>query len=361
MSSKRVDWIDVCKGILIATIVLMHIDFPFLANNSIGIYISNFTSLYKVSIFFCVAGLTLKDEKIRNTKEFIRAKIKKLWSKIVIVGLAAVIFHNVLISMGFYGLGMDYKGKIMGIYGFADFLKQSLLTLFMANREVIIGPMWYADVLFMSMILLAIIDLVIRTFIKNHDTRMVRFLVTLCLMLVSSVMTNVLNVTIPRFNNTLTATFLIDLCQLLYRRLKWKFDNIWMFIVTFLILANLPLYGHLAMTNNFYENPAFLIVVAICGMYVLYFVSQKLTGGSRKFFLFIGKQSFWIMAMHFMAFKIGSVGLSRFMAVKIESLVPHADNFIFVIFYFAMGIFVPCLMGLAIDGTKKMMKGKADG
>ena len=280
MNNKRLEWIDICKGILIITIVLMHINYSFFSNNPIGKYFSNLTSLYKVSIFFCVAGLTLKDEKLKDTWDFVKGKIKTLWLNAVIIGLIEVFLHNILISIGFYELGTDYAGKVMASYSVKDFLKQSILTLVMANREVIIGPMWYAYVLFMALIILCVLDWMIRRFVKDDDcARKVRFIVTLATMLISSILTNVFGLTIPRFNNTLTAVFLIDLCQFLYRELKWTFSNKWAFIVSILVLLNLPLYGYLSMNNNYFENPSFLIVVAICGMYTLYFISQKISGG----------------------------------------------------------------------------------
>ena len=280
--NKRLEWIDVCKGILIITIVLMHINFSFWSENAVGKYIGNLTSLYKVSIFFCVAGLTLKDYKLKDTWNFIKGKIKNLYLKIITVGVNAVLLHNVLINIGFYQMGLDYAGKVMKPYGSADYIKQIILTLFMANREVIIGPMWYANVLFMALIILALLDWFIRFFVKNDNARTVRLIATLCIMLTSSTLTNLAGFTIPRFNNTLTAVFLIDLCQFLYRKLEWKFDNPWAFVVSAIILLSMPLYGYLSMNNNIFQDPAFLLVVAICGMYVLYYLSQKMTGGVHQ-------------------------------------------------------------------------------
>lgn len=355
MNNKRLEWIDVCKGILIITIVLMHINFSFWSDNPVGKYISVFTSLYKVSIFFCVAGLTLKDEKSKDTRKFIWGKVKNLYLKIVVIGLSAVLLHNALIAIGFYKFGVDYAGKVLQSYGLIDFFKQSILTLFMANREVIIGPMWYANVLFMALIILALIDWIIRLFVKNDDARLVRFIVALCLMLVSSISTNVVGFTIPRFNNTLTAVFLIDLCQLLFRKLEWKFNNPWLFVLSALVLFNLPLYGHLSMTSNYFENPAFLVVVAICGMYVLYFISQKLSGTIQKVLSFFGNQSFWIMAFHFTDFKIGSMILGIFMDTNVSSLTPAASNIFIVLFYLLIGVLLPCVVGVLIEKVNKLV------
>lgn len=71
--------------------------------------------------FFCVAGLTLKDESIRNSWEFIKRKTYSLWIKIIIIGLLAVFMHNALIKIGFYELDTYYAGKLMISYGYFDF------------------------------------------------------------------------------------------------------------------------------------------------------------------------------------------------------------------------------------------------
>lgn len=348
-NTKRLDWIDACKGILICTIVLMHIDFSFWSQNLIGTYISDLTSLYKVSVFFCISGLTVSDDRLKNTKNYIWAKVKGLWIRVVIIGLLAVVFHNTLIHIGFYSLGMDYKGKIMNVYSIKDILKQSILTLAMANREVITGPMWYANVLFMALIILTLIDWFVRAIIKCDNARMIRFGIALCLMLTSSVLTNVFNFTIPRFNNTLTAVFLIDLCQLIYREFNCKFNNKIIFAFAFLVLLNLPLYGHLSMTNNYFKDPAFLVIVVVCSMYVLYFIAQHLTGWSKRIFVYIGKQSFWIMALQFAAFKAGSAFLNLFIKVDVDSLVPRVESTWLLIYYLLFGIFLPCIIGNCID------------
>ena len=352
MGMNRLGWIDVCKGILIITIVLMHINFSFWSENALGKYIGNLTSLYKVSIFFCVAGLTLKDEKLKDTCNFIKWKFRNLYLKIIAVGVIAVLLHNVLINIGFYQIGLDYAGKVMNSYGSADYIKQIIFTLFMANREVIIGPMWYANVLFMALVILALLEWFIRLFVKNDNYRTVRLIATLCLMLTSSALTNLAGFTIPRFNNTLTAVFLIDLCQYLYRKLEWKFDNPWAFTISSMVLLSLPLYGYLSMNNNYFQDPAFLLVVAICGMYVLYYLSKKIAGGYSKILSFIGRQSFLIMALHFIGFKVGSVILDFFMTTNVSSLTPTANNLFGVLYYLFVGISIPCFVGVAIEKMK---------
>ena len=103
----------------------------------------------------------------------------------------------------------------------------------------------------------------------------------------------------------------------------------------------MPPYGHLSMTNNYFQDPAFLLIVAICGMYVLYYLSQKMTGGYSKILSFIGKQSFGIMALHFTGFKIGSAILNLFINIDVSSLTPTASNVFIVAFYLLLEFLFP--------------------
>lgn len=355
MNEKRIAWIDVCKCILIVTIVIMHIDFPFWKENVVGQYISRLASLYDVTIFFCIAGLTLKEEKLNDTKNFIINKISKLYLKIVVVGLIAVALHNVFIDIGFYKIGIDYSGKIMKSYEIVDFIKQAILTLLMANREVIIGPMWFANVLFMALVLLALINWIVRKIVKNENYRYVRFVITLFLMLISSFLTNVVDITIPRFNNTLTAVFLIDLCQLLYTKLNLKFNNVYMFITSFVILLSLPFYGSFSLNQNQFINPAFLIVESICGMYMFFYISKKLsTTKVNRILTYVGSNSFYIMALHLVSFKICSMIIWHTSdSVLVWKLTPKTTNIMFLIFYVLFGSFVPCAIGSIVNRIKK--------
>lgn len=50
----------------------------------------------------------------------------------------------------------------------------------------------------------------------------------------------------------------------------------WKMVVAFLILVLCNQIGSIALDENRYENPAFLLVVSICGWVLLYEISQEL-------------------------------------------------------------------------------------
>lgn len=78
-----------------------------------------------------------------------------------------------------------------------------------------------------------------------------------------------------------------------------------------------------------------------------------MTWWPKRIFVYIGKQSFWVMALQFTAFKVGSVFLNLFIKVDIASLVPRAESWWLLIYYLLVGIFLPCLVGNCIDKLKQ--------
>ena len=355
---KRMRWLDVCKGILMITIVLMHIQFSFWKFNNIGIYLDRLTSLYKVSIFFCIAGFTISEEKLSNSISYIKHKIKTVYSKIIIISIPIVLLHNFFIKIDFYKVGINYSGKILYHYSNIDFIKQIILTFLFAGREIMIGPMWFVNVLFMALCIEAILAGMINFLFKtSKNKRNIRLIICLLLMAFSSLLTNKFTITIPRANNTLTAVFLIDLGQYIFRNKGIKFNNNFIFIVSLIVLANLPLYGYLSLNQNYYVSPSYLIMVALTSMYVLCFVCKKIEKICLSNILeYIGKKSFYIMGFQFLSFKIGTIVLNKInnlfginSNMILYSLTPTVDKISLLLYYFLCGIIISCFFGAVIE------------
>lgn len=132
----RYDWLDIIKAICIMSVVLFHIKYESNTDifNSIWDYLSKVSNLYKVTIFYCVAGITLNNEKLKDTLSFLFHKFKKVYLKVIIIGLVALLLHNLFIKIGFYTIGYTYSGKVMAVYTIRDFIINIAYTLLLANR-----------------------------------------------------------------------------------------------------------------------------------------------------------------------------------------------------------------------------------
>lgn len=80
-------------------------------------------------------------------------------------------------------------------------------------------------------------------------------------------------------------------------------------VVAFLILVLCNQIGSIALDENRYENPVFLLVVSICGWVLLYEVAQELK--KKKLLadaiVCCGQNSMAIVVLHFLCFKIISL------------------------------------------------------
>lgn len=61
------------------------------------------------------------------------------------------------------------------------------------------------------------------------------------------------------------------------------------------------------------------------------------------------------MALHFTGFKIGSAILNLFINTDVSSLTPTASNVFIVALYLFAGILIPCVVGVSIEKTKKLV------
>ena len=83
----------------------------------------------------------------------------------------------------------------------------------------------------------------------------------------------------------------------------------WKMVVAFLILVLCNQIGSIALDENRYENPAFLLVVSICGWVLLYEVAQELKKKKLLADVIVccGQNSMAIVVLHFLCFKIISL------------------------------------------------------
>lgn len=354
---KRIEWIDIVKFICIANVVLFHIDYHSNIHifNDIWKYFLGLGGIFEVTLFYCVAGFTLDNNKLKNSKQFLINKFKKLYVKVITIGIIAVFLHNFFIKINFYDMNILYNGREMFLYNGIDLLKNILITILLANREVILGAMWFVYTLIIAFIILTIMQWVIDHIFKFKNSRIIRLLCCFVLMNVSIFFSSVFHITIPRFSNTLVGVFLIDFTNYIFQEYNITFENKIIFLSSLIIFLTAPFYGSISMNTNKIPNPAFLIIFVYAALYVIAFISKKMA----KFKIGpiiskIGKESFSIMAFQFLSFKLGTLLLNIFnIDVNLGSLKPYTNNFLIVIYYLSFGIIVPYLITTIFKNIRK--------
>lgn len=354
---KRENWVDACKGIAIIAVVIGHLDYEYPEIRLLPIS-TLIAWLWHVAVFFMIGGFFLKEERLLHPKSFIWGKVKKLYLPILYLYIPAILLHNYLIDIGYYNTSIEYGGKHVAYWSFPQYLRGLAEAVFCAGREPILGAMWFVYVLFMSLCFISFTFFLIKGIGTKHYNE-IRCIVLLLAAIAANFLTNIYGFTIPRFNNVFTAAWLIYVGMLLVQRYKVSFDNTFVFVIClFFFYSFAVLLGDVHLNRNEYRDVASLTISTCSAMYIVAYISKKCHGIVMDVLSVVGRESFYIMGLHFIAFKFGSLFLNLFNHNKnIALLNPECGNMAEYFYYLFCGVTLPMLFIVIFRGIKtKMLK-----
>ena len=225
---NRQGWVDIAKGLAIIAVVMGHINYNWPGGKLLPLnYLLIW--LWHVPVFFMIGGFFLKNEKLLHPQLFVWGKVKNLYLLILYIYIPFLVLHNLFIRIGFYDLNIYYYGKYVTEWGLMDFGKHLILAIFFAGREPLLGAMWFVYVLFMALCIISGVSWSLKKIGKKWDERtyeLIRCLVFLSFAVFACTLTQLCNITIPRFNNTLVAVWLIYVGMLIVQKAGFQFKNL---------------------------------------------------------------------------------------------------------------------------------------
>lgn len=334
---KRSLSVDIAKGISIIAIVLGHVNFlypvgPLVNTKDLFIY------LWHVSVFFLLAGFFIKEEQLVQPKLWFKKKFSSLYLKILYFYVPAVLLHNALINIGWYSL--ESTDPVINTYSMMDFVKQIVLAICLGGREPIVGAMWFVYVLFMALIGLSIVSWLIKKLAKDErQYEWMRGIALLAMCIVAGILSNKYGLTIRRFSNTFTAMLLIYVGKIMYQKMKLSFDNGYLAIICGLIAFEVAcMLGGVALNGNEYKDILQLLVAAPAVLYIIMYIGKHIeTNVAGKAIAYVGKESFYVMALHFVGFKLCTLALQGigYRGASLSDLSPGVGGNILLLFVYA--------------------------
>lgn len=345
--NKREPYVDIVKGFAIIAVVIFHIDFFRPEWNLFNIV--TFFSSWHVPVFFLIGGFFLKEEKLLQPLSFFKSKLKSLYLPALYIYLPATLLHNVFFAMGWYSSDVSYGGKMITEWSAADYVSGILKTLFCAGREPIMGAMWFVYVLLFALCGLSIISFLCKRVTHSvHAYEWLRGIVLVIVTIASCILSNIFDFTIPRFSNVFAAMLLIYTGMKIRNDFKWNFDNKYIALLALLIVYQYSILGvKISLNNNIYPNVIQLIVFSISALYVLCFIAKLISDNViGKIVELCGKESFYIMGLHFVAFKLCSmlllsIGLITGGGLSAVTTPALGNNIILIVVYAICGVFIP--------------------
>ena len=338
---ERERWVDIAKGIAIMAVVFGHMEF---VDSQLKLFPSSMLAvLWHVAVFFLIGGFYLRENNLINPTVFIRGKFSSLYLLILYVFIPVLLFHNILINIGFYDLTTYYSGRFVTYWNVRDLIENIVLSVFFAGREPLLGAMWFVYVLFIALCLLSFISYITHKIVSQKNYEKFRFALILTLAIISSTLTNVFDITIPRCNNVFTAILLIYVGMMIKQRYKVKFDSGYVASICVLVVWHIAsTKGTVSIVANIMPNVTSLLVSSVSSLYIICYLSKVLdkwpkVGGALSQ---IGKESFYIMGFHFIGFKFCTLFFNLLgMNLSLSQLkAPIGDKYWLIPFYLAISI-----------------------
>lgn len=337
----RFEWIDIVKAFAIILVVLGHINYAYPIYRLIPVpYIYS----WHIRVFFLVGGFFLFEDKLMKPYSFIKNKAKRLYLPLLYIYIPATLLHNILIDIGVYDLTIKYGGScVMRLEGL-NFFFQIVKTILFAGHEPIVGAMWFVYVLFLALIWISI-SYYIASKITNKSvdsTRRTASIIILAGAIASSFMINIWGIEIPRVSQTLQAAWLIFVGMVVMQQIRLTFDNRFVFILCAIGLYSIAVLRSLVHMDGNETEIISLTISSVFALYVFSYIAKKCRGMLGMVLSFIGRESFYIMAFHFIAFKICSLLLNMIgYSMNIAQLSATSSNLFILIFYLVGGVFIP--------------------
>ena len=328
---NRVIFIDFIKGVAIACVVLLHINYNFYSSSLYNLS-SIIGALWHVPVFFVVSGYFLSENKLALPIDFIKSKIKPLYLKPLYLYLTVTLLHNLFVRWGW-------------VY---EYILVMVKNIFMFAREDLCGAMWYVDSLLIGLVAFSVITYIVNRISSDGTQRiLIRFIIIFALACMSNILTNKFNLTIPRISNSLSALLLLQMGLLLGKHFNLRYNNVLLLLFCVIIFFYYVVTdGSVSLNNNRYTNIPQLVFSSLAVFYILAYIGHKYERSMIvRFFSYCGTYSFWIMGLHFIAFKIcTSAMISLQIASKFAPVLttpPLNDDILFLFIYWIVGLLLP--------------------
>lgn len=338
MKIARDPFVDILKGIGIISIVMGHTAgwiIPFFDVRS-----GAFVYTYHIMIFMFVGGYTFNKKNAIDPDGYIGKRIRSIFKLFFTYTTIFVLLHNFLYKLNLL--------ESTTLYSKTDIMIKIVNGTILKYSEDLLGTFWFLPVYLLVTILFTYS---MNLIYQLKDRRFV-YLLAIVLFSVVGIAINVKGIKFPYHIQTVFLSvpimFLGYFTKLYWENLK-KYVNFFGGILAVLILLyvlSLNI-GEIELAKNQIINPYLFYPVTVIGMYFCLALGKiinktKINNGIA----YIGKNSFHIMGLHFVSFKLIDLIVSKILNVtdvaKISKF-PNAE-FDIKIIYILGGILIPILI-----------------
>ena len=342
INKKEVRYFNVLKALGIIAVVAGHTGRPAI--------LATFVYLYHMALFFFISGYWYKDYYSQHPILSFWKRIKSIYISFVVIGALFLSIHNLLFRLHLYS--DKVQPVIDHIYKGREYIGKLKLILTFYNTETMTGAFWFLTSLFEVNILFGLISFIIfKVFSKHQES--IRFTTVIACFLYGDYLTRHQIFLQRNFNIALVAVLIFYFGYLYQKYEEYVKINIFGAISLFAVLCYSMYQGSVHMIINQYSSLAFFIIVSAAGIYINIYMAKKLIAiDSFGLLQYIGKSSLFILAFHFLSFKVVYLIQIKLYHLPITVLAkfPVLDsNHGWWILYILCGVFIPTGIKFVFD------------
>ncbi|MDR3598274.1 acyltransferase family protein [Clostridium sp.] len=334
--NSREDYMDIVKALGIILVVMAHVQSP-------G---EQMIFLFHMPLFFFVSGYFYKDKYSDNIEILIKKRLKLLYIPFIKYELIFLVLHNFFVNLSFYS---SYGNETIKFYSTNDLIINVIKILTFNGTEVLLIPLWFLPVLFFTTIIFCLIN-------RYFKLKWARFL-TIVILFILGIGLKYCDVNLI-FNYFCPETISISLVALaffyigyLYNRYKKAIKlNFFVALVLFAVLVISRKYNiRVDMRLNSYSNPIMLIPDALCGIYLLIYISRKMCDLNVDISLlkYIGRNTIPILALQYISFKLIyliQIIVYKLPIIRLGDLGPINSTGFWWIIFTMIGVLLPIII-----------------
>ena len=339
---KRYEIIDILKAIGIISVVIGHCGWRLpLTNFPIG----KFVYSYHIMVFMFVLGFLFKSDEAKPYA-YIGKTICGIGKLFITYAILFALLHNVFVSFNMIN-AKPWSMMDLGI--------KLVSTLCLTSGEVLLSAFWFLPMY----IFIAILFCCGFYFIKKRKYALVWHLLFVFVSMFLGVFLSHRNVFLTY--HAQTSFLAIPVCYLGYITKKY-WDKITKFVPTYgalisalcILLLVQGLNIVIDVSQNKVGNTWLFYLVTFVGLYFCVSLAKCIDKFkiSSKIFCYIGKNSFHIMALHFMCIKLFDIIYGAIIHADKSILMKFPYSFNLPYVYYIVGIGLPLLLIAIVRGIK---------
>lgn len=317
------------KGIGIILMVMGHAGCP--------INCLTFIYSFHMPLFFIISGYLLANYK-KDIKTLFIKRIKSLYIPYIKWSMLFIIFHNLFINLNVI------SGERVT---FLDLIKKAAWSIcFMRNTEILISGYWFIQALFIGSI--GVILLLRITKDEKIATTIMLLFSMLSLWLESSWST-------PQVISNVCLAMMFILVGIFMRKYEFVLKKSILIFPTFIVVLIGSIYCFASFDDCPYYKALPFLIVGTAGSIMILNICNLIKPSIKKVLCFIGDNSFIILTLHLLSFRLVSIILINIHNLSIDTLQMHPTitsyNHMWIV-YTICGVFTPLLVQITHNYAK---------